>query len=213
MKRVIAYIDGFSMYHALDDLKENHLKWLDLWSLISSLLKEDEQLEKVAYFSAFATWRPNSVVRHKTYVEALENSGVTPIMSHFKQKNRSCKNCKSEWLDHEEKETDVRIALGILQGAFEDTYDKAFILTSDSDLVPAIRAVKEICPDKSLLVVTPPKRHHLSRDLRAQASSYALTKGRIKKHLFPEEISTQTNRIIQRPAEYDPPSTELPVEE
>jgi len=31
--RTIVYIDGFNLYHALDDLRENHLKWVDLWAL------------------------------------------------------------------------------------------------------------------------------------------------------------------------------------
>ena len=37
-KRVAVYVDGFNLYHALDDLAENHLKWLDLWSLSETLI-------------------------------------------------------------------------------------------------------------------------------------------------------------------------------
>ena len=29
-RRVSVYIDGFNLYHAIDALNENHLKWLDL---------------------------------------------------------------------------------------------------------------------------------------------------------------------------------------
>ncbi|MFO1241201.1 MAG: hypothetical protein U1E64_12690 [Sphingomonadaceae bacterium] len=28
MRRVIVYIDGFNLYHAIDDLGQPHLKWL-----------------------------------------------------------------------------------------------------------------------------------------------------------------------------------------
>ena len=46
MNRIIAYIDGFNLYHAIDDigkpdrrrpnaatLRKPHLKWLNLWSV------------------------------------------------------------------------------------------------------------------------------------------------------------------------------------
>jgi hypothetical protein len=39
MPRVITYIDGFNLYHAVDDLKDQSLKWLDLWALSASLLR------------------------------------------------------------------------------------------------------------------------------------------------------------------------------
>jgi hypothetical protein len=30
MRRVIVHIDGFNLYHAIDDLRKPWLKWLDL---------------------------------------------------------------------------------------------------------------------------------------------------------------------------------------
>jgi hypothetical protein len=37
MRDVIAYIDGFNLYHAIDDLEKPHLKWLDLNALSKRL--------------------------------------------------------------------------------------------------------------------------------------------------------------------------------
>ena len=59
--RVACYIDGFNFYHSLDDLQKPHLKWVDLLALSKSLCRPGETLEKVAYFSAFATWRPDAM--------------------------------------------------------------------------------------------------------------------------------------------------------
>jgi len=42
--RTIVYIDGFNFYHAVDDLGEPHLKWVDLWALSEKLLRADQQL-------------------------------------------------------------------------------------------------------------------------------------------------------------------------
>ncbi|MDP2691206.1 MAG: NYN domain-containing protein [bacterium] len=209
MRKVIAYIDGFSLYHALHDLRKPYLKWLNLWDLMESLLHEDEELISVFYFSAFATWRKDSVKRHKVYVQALENTGTTPIMGHFKQKIRSCKKCRDQWIDHEEKETDVNIAISMLRDAYEERFDRAVIVTSDSDLVPVIKAINSRFPEKSILVATPPKRHELSRDLRVHAKSYSLTPGRIKNHLFSKlEKSDDGTLEITRPDEYRPPPIE-----
>ena len=70
MRRVIVYIDGFNLYHAIDDLGKPHLKWLDLRALAESLLRADEQVKLVRYFSAYATWMPARYARHREYVAA-----------------------------------------------------------------------------------------------------------------------------------------------
>jgi|CXWL01.1.fsa_nt_gi uncharacterized LabA/DUF88 family protein len=210
MKRVIAYIDGFNLYHALHDLEENHLKWLNIWSLMTSLLQSDEQLMKVYYFSAYAPWRISSHIRHQIYVKALEVSGVSPVMGNFKNKNRSCHHCGYHWLEHEEKKSDVNIAIKMICDAYDDNFDRCILVTSDSDLVPVLKILRRKFSNKSVLVATPPKRHERSRDLRAHASSYSLTKGRIKEHLFPTAINSKYSDalIIERPQEYDPPCHE-----
>jgi hypothetical protein len=71
MSRVGCYVDGFNLYHAVHDLHKSHLKWLDLWALAQSLCRPKEQLVKVAYFSAYATWRPGAYARHRQYVALL----------------------------------------------------------------------------------------------------------------------------------------------
>ena len=86
MTRAIAYIDGFNLYHAIDDL--NKLKWLDLWALNASLAREGEFLAKVYYFSAYPTWKPESEKRHRMYVRALMAQGVTCHLGHFKRKDK-----------------------------------------------------------------------------------------------------------------------------
>ncbi len=45
--------------------------------------------------------------------------------------------------DHKirEKGVDVKIAVDLVTGAYEDTYDTAVIVSSDTDLIPAIKHV------------------------------------------------------------------------
>jgi hypothetical protein len=107
MTRVACYVDGFNLYHAIDDLDKRHLKWLDLRALAQSLCRDGEQLVKVAYFSAYATWRPDSYARHRTYIAALKNLGIDCHMARFSEQSASCLKCGATWKRHEEKETDV----------------------------------------------------------------------------------------------------------
>lgn len=158
MKRVITYIDGFNLYHAVDDLKDQSLKWLDLWALSESLLRQNETLKAVNYFSAFATWLPAPYARHRTYVAALQARGVTTIMGKFKQKPRSCRACGAKWMGHEEKETDVHIAVRLVADALLNDFERAIVISADSDLAPALRVVRQHQPSKELFVAAPPGR-------------------------------------------------------
>lgn len=81
--RVACYVDGFNLYHAIDDLAQPHLKWVDLWALAKFICRADEDLIKVAYFSAYATWPPAPCARHRQYVAALKHHGVECHIARF----------------------------------------------------------------------------------------------------------------------------------
>ncbi len=204
MTRVIAYIDGFNLYHAIHDLGAPHLKWVNLWALTKSLLKDDEKLNSVYYFSAYANWIPEAAARHRQYVKALKHAGVVCVMGHFKDSKRRCKNCKAEWIQHEEKETDVNIAVHLVADAFQDNFDKAILITADSDLAPAIKIVKTHIPQKNIFVASPPGRFGHARVLKPR---FEITKGRIKKCLLPAYVEKENGEyLFERPLEYEPPS-------
>ena len=45
---------------------------------------------------------------------------------------------------YHEKGVDVQLAVDLLVGAYENSYDTAILLSSDTDLIPAIKKVKEL---------------------------------------------------------------------
>jgi uncharacterized LabA/DUF88 family protein len=209
--RVAAFIDGFNLYHAIDNTGLSHLKWLNLWSLCEAFAPSPQfTLTAVYYFSAFATWRSYSCERHRQYVEALKAVRVTPILGRFKEKNRSCRSCETSWKDHEEKESDVNIALHLYREAARDRYDRALLVTQDSDLVPAVRMVRGDFPKKTIRILTPIGLHH-SYELATAAGDLsharAMKRVHIEHALFPREVVNQTGTIAAiRPREYDPPA-------
>jgi hypothetical protein len=56
---------------------------------------------------------------------------------------------------HEEKRTDVNIATQIIVDWVSNKYDKAIIITGDSDITPAIEAIKMLYPHKYFLCILP----------------------------------------------------------
>lgn len=201
MYRVNVYIDGFNFYHAIDELKEEYLKWTNLWALSEKLILKNQALNKVKYFSAYATWLPNSYKRHRDYVAANKVLGVTPIMGRFKERRVKCKaECKQEFLTHEEKETDVNIGAHLVADALNDDFDTALVISADTDLAAVVKLVRELVgeKDKRIITVAPPGRFSRGRELEFM---FSIPKGKIKSSQLPDVIQNDDGEII-RPDKY-----------
>ena len=202
MKRVSIYIDGFNLYHALCELREDHLKWLDLWSLSQTIIRKGETLETVKYFTAYATWRPSSYRRHQRYIAALQKRGVQPIIGRFKEKKLRCQaKCRQSFTTHEEKETDVNIGVHLIADALLDRFDRAIVISADTDLNAAVTLARQESNGKLIDIAAPPGRKG-----RNSVAQFEVTKGRVRKSLLPAAISLDGARTVTRPSEYDPPT-------
>lgn len=207
--RVSAFIDGFNLYHSLDGSGRHHLKWLDLRRLCLAFAPPpQQQLGTVYYFSAYATWRPDAYARHREFVSALRVTGVEPVMGIFKEKDRACRACGSAWIDHEEKETDVNIALHLLRDAQLDRFDRALIISGDSDLAPAVRMVRTLFPGKSVRILAPYGRSY-SMDLVNAAGGPSNARRmkliHVERSLLPERVLAPAGRVVAtRPSKYRP---------
>lgn len=203
--RVVCLVDGFNLYHALDALNAPHLKWLDLRAIAARhTLARSEELREVYYFSAYATWLPEARRRHEAYVKALESRGVTAVMGHFKEKARSCRSCKATWKAHEEKETDVNIALYLLRLAYRDEFDRCILVTRDSDLAPAVRTVLADFPEKKVTILCPPERGHSAELLEAAGRQKAkMTRDQLEACQLPDSVfGVDGGLLASRPAAY-----------
>ena len=188
MERIICYIDGYNFFHATKNKPSANI---NLQSLALSFLDTQhhrlgtKQLIKVYYFSALATWRKKDMAKHKDYIKQLTDAGVEVVLSHFKKKRLTCADCHTQYWRHEEKESDVRLALQILDDAIHHAYDTAFILSGDSDIVPAIEKVKSSFPEKRILIALPKHSLKHARDITKSAHGFInLSPSRIKKHMF-----------------------------
>ena len=91
---------------------------------------------------------------------------------------------------YEEKETDVAIAVELLEIFVMDVCDTAVLVTGDTDLVPAITTAKRLFPRKNVLLLFPYKRHN--RELKKLVTqSFQLKKETYNRHQFSDPYICQ----------------------
>lgn len=213
-KRVIAFVDGFNLYHALDASVEQgrnengtrkyhkpyaRYKWLDLQKICQCFLTQNEELSAVYYFTALTTWSEEKMRRHGLYIHALESLGIHTIYGAFKEKDVFCTHCKKVFVKREEKRTDVNIAIHVQGLAQKNMYDRALLLTGDSDLIPAVEWVRKQHPEKRISVIVPIGRP-VTQHLRAVANDHSKIKeSHLQACLLPSIIHLKSGERIVSP--------------
>lgn len=196
--RVYAYIDGFNLYYAIKNLKIPSLKWLDLKKLCENYLQETDELSSVYLFTAllkFDPTNPNQKKRQKAYLDAQQSRGVKVVLGRFKSKFPFCKNCKTSYHAYEEKESDINMAIQLLEDAYEDRFDKAFVVTADTDLSSTLLRVKTLFPHKKIVLLIPPMKLKEARDLTSCNRWIEIKKSHIKHSLLHERIDYNGEEI------------------
>jgi uncharacterized LabA/DUF88 family protein len=133
-------------------------------------------------------------------LSALETvtHSVDAVLGEFKETSVRCKVCHNEFRRWEEKRTDVAIALHLLADAYTDQYDTAYIVSADSDLVPAIRMIHQRFPSKRVRVWFPPGRH--SNDIRKSADFARTIPDRLVMHCqLPDPVGLADGTLIRKP--------------
>lgn len=205
MSRVIAYIDGFNLYFGLKSKGWKRLYWLSPGLLARNLLKPGQVLAATKYFTSriSPTLRdPDKPKRQATWLEAVElEAGTTIHYGHYLAKTMTCYTCRASWSSPEEKMTDVKIAIELLRDAYEDAFDVALLISADSDLAPAIEAVRAGRPAKRVIVASPPDRE--SKKLESVATaSFRIGRKKLVDSQLPDEVVKPDGFILRRPAKW-----------
>lgn len=200
MVRVAAYVDGFNLYFGLKAKHGRKYLWLDLQALATSLLLPGQTLEQVTYFTARVRNDSDSKQRQSDYLDALVDHSplVTVVDGRFQDKDRRCRECGATWTVYEEKETDVNIAVALVEDAVLDRYDTALLVSADSDLCPAVRSMKRLHPEKRIVAAFPPRRQ--SSDLKRAVDGFlSIGDEKIRQSQLPLSITTTIGVTLCRP--------------
>ena len=156
MNRVIFFIDGFNFYHSLMSEKRLHkFRWIDYGKLVRLFVTSNDQIVEIIYFTSYAFWDQQKQKKHKALIDALRLKGVNIVFGKFKIRDKKCRVCNSTYKIPEEKQTDINIAVKLLEKAINDEFDTAVLVTADSDLVPAVEALKKLFPAKRVGLLIP----------------------------------------------------------
>jgi uncharacterized LabA/DUF88 family protein len=200
-RRVIVYIDGFNLYFGLKAMNWKRSYWLDYprYANVLAASLTDVVLVSTKYFTARVKSPADKVKRQGNYLDALTLRGnIEIIYGDYREEDFQCTGCNRPNFKDKEKQTDVSIAVELIMDAYRDQFDVAILISGDSDLVPAIKAVKEINPQKQIIACFPPKRH--SKEIKR------LTNGEIhineidlRNCQLPNEIQALNGYVIKRP--------------
>ena len=139
---------------------------------------------------------------------------VKLILGHFKKKDRRCPSCSHKWVGHEEKETDVNIALYLLDLAYNNAFDRALIFSNDSDLAPAIQMVRKRFPEKRITTVFPPECYGSYELIQASTDKTKIRRAHLERCSLPLVVSDASGLIsVSRPQEYMPAPALYPLRE
>lgn len=156
--RTIAYVDGYNLYYGR--LQGTAWKWLDVRALLQGILRVQNpaiELIGLKYFTSpviarLATHGAASVEAQNAYLRALAATGVEVILGRHQLESglaprfqpgitASRQDTVPVW-HLNEKETDVRLALTMYRDACQVRHDQAVLVTSDTDMVPALEVLR-----------------------------------------------------------------------
>jgi len=175
MKKVILYIDGENLRHYIENvLKKNHVPQKDLSLLKVNLAKlfnkviKELKVDNKFYYSAKLKQHRDTLKKSKELIQKqralktkLEKENFDFIMSGSVQ-SQYVKTNKNSKIVFREKGVDVKIAVDLITAACDKKIKTAILCSSDSDLQPAIKEIKnrgvkviyvgfEIKPNKGLM--------------------------------------------------------------
>lgn len=197
--KVIAYIDGYNLYHALKEANWQRFYWLDISALCQSLLRHDQELVLAKYFTALVKGPADKQARQAAFCDALKHTkGIRVVYGRFKYNDVECRNCHCIESVPTEKRSDVSLAVEMLSDAHNNQFDTALLVSGDTDFCPAVEAVLKTYPGKRVVVCFPPNRQN--NELRQVASAH-LVIGRAKfaQSQFPDTIIKAAGDTITRP--------------
>lgn len=210
MNRVVFLVDGFNLYHSLvqagRDAEGETTKWLDLKALCSAYIPLAGQvagaranLARIYYFSAIPTHRSQAKVdRHTLYMRCLRARGINVQLARFKRKDVFCPLCSRTFSRHEEKETDVAMAVRLFEVCHSDEADTVILMTGDTDLAPVVRTCKRLFPEKLILFAFPYRRSN--RELADLAPESFKTKLRsVLARQFPDPVKLPDGTEVRKP--------------
>ena len=131
------------------------------------------------YFTAIVKNEPVAATNQFNYLAALDARNGPQLdvrLGRFKPRTIGrCSVCRQEflcacpttYLSYEEKETDVALGVAMVEDAASGLGEITLLISADSDLIPAVQAIKRLDSARRIYVAMPPS--YLPRSARFTA--------------------------------------------
>lgn len=167
MKKILVQFDGSNFYNKVKKIDPQiHLTSLDYIGLAKSIAKSE--LDKTIYYVGEIRQYEENKKSETLYASQQK------LFTHLRNQNIEIKLgylLMSDGKFHE-KGVDVQIAVDLVRGAIKNEYDVCYLISSDTDLLPAILTAKE--EGKEVIYVG--FENFISRALSKNCSSYSILK-------------------------------------
>ena len=194
-QRAIVYVDGLNLHNGL--LESGLPRWVDLVALGRNVLRPGQELTGVRYFTSRLVNNAKDRKEQGIYMEAVGAQGVEIELGRFEVHQVRCHQCGLVRPKSEEKQTDVNIATRLLADAHWDLYDRAVLLSADSDLLRPVLEVPRLFPGKRVVVGFPPGR--VSKELRQKLPNFRIGVALVRRSLLPATVATDAGRKVNAP--------------
>lgn len=224
MKSII-YIDGFNLFYGC--LKHSKDKWLDLQKLFFDQIllaqSPSSELIKIKFFTAnilakVASHGQDAQIAQQSYHRALLElypDTIQIIKGYYNLEKAKlltyqvppCKNHRVSVWKLEEKQTDVNIALEAYRDVAKNKVEQLVFVTNDSDLAPALLAIREDFNKNIKMGLIIPARKPTGkkthRPANQQLGKYAdwtrkhITDNELTNVHLPEKIPTRKKPIVK----------------
>lgn len=136
-ERIAVFIDGSNLYHKLKDLEIRYTTEFNYLGLCQKLSR-NRPIVYMGYYVGVVRAKPSDArsltlrSNQRILFNLLRNKGIVIKKGYLMESGGT----------YHEKGVDVQLATDLLIGAYENTYDTAIIISSDTDMIPAIRKIR-----------------------------------------------------------------------
>ncbi len=144
MKKVVLFIDGNNFYYGLKRVygKDKHLTNFNFKKLGEILAGKDREFLRAFYYNASLDYSDDQEKywKQQKFFDKIRNTEKVKLILARLQKRKVKGTTKNYYVV---KGDDIHIAVDMVKGTYENTFDIVILVSGDGDFVPAVKAVQE----------------------------------------------------------------------
>jgi len=144
MKKVVLFIDGNNFYYGLKSIygDDKHLTNFNFNKLGKILAGKDREFLRAFYYNASLDFSDDQEKywKQQRFFDKIRNTDKVKLILARLQKRKIKGTAKYYYVV---KGDDIHIAVDMVKGTYESTFDIAILVSGDGDFVPAVKIVQE----------------------------------------------------------------------